>query len=69
MVNSFVFIAITNKELKKEILNLPNTEAVGVGSFKTETRKMLVNYVIQPFRYLLNCCVNEDIYPTSFKRI
>lgn len=68
LINSFVFSEISHDEVKHEILNLPDKKAVGADNLKGETLKLVSEYILHPFSYILNRCVQEGMYPTAFKK-
>lgn len=66
LVNSFVYSQIDNDEIQIEILYLPNNKAVGSENLKRQTLKVLVPHILDPFRYVLNRCIEEGLFPSIF---
>ncbi|KAG8287284.1 hypothetical protein J6590_041524, partial [Homalodisca vitripennis] len=62
-----VFCPVTVDDVRKIVLSLKNSHSKDVYGLSSILIKAVIDYIIEPLTYSINCCVLEGIFPTCLK--
>lgn len=65
--NSFFLRPTDSLEIKKIITELSNNKSAGIDHLRAETLKLISNYIIEPFAFIINKCMETGVWPSAFK--